>query len=189
MTKRHKNYRVQRIKYPYAHVHYRHKKPIRRKIRHRLRFLWNNIALWTHQRTTAITPAMGSPWLYVCKHKLKSNKSRHHTLKKVNRRGNATPQLNLDDILPVKISPKTGKPIKRRSLLQRNKILYKKFCESGDQEIELTLSHLCHQEACLNRLHHVYETLVANQGRSDCPADKRCYHNPRCRVAGPSCGK
>lgn len=51
---------------------------------------------------------------------------------------------------------------------------------------EKTVSHLCHNETCLNPRHVVYESLAANKGRNGCSGPNGgCTHRPRCVRKGP----
>ena len=51
---------------------------------------------------------------------------------------------------------------------------------------DATVSHLCHNEQCMNIHHMVYESLAVNKGRNGCPGpDGGCEHNIRCLRAGP----
>jgi len=49
---------------------------------------------------------------------------------------------------------------------------------------DLTVSHLCHTEGCLNPLHVVLESLQTNQGRGGCPGPGGCHHLVPCLRPG-----
>ena len=48
-----------------------------------------------------------------------------------------------------------------------------------------TVSHLCHNNACMNPDHHVLEPLDVNKGRNGCPAGQHCHHQKKCLMPGP----
>jgi len=49
-----------------------------------------------------------------------------------------------------------------------------------------TVSHLCHNPACLNPRHHCLETLADNKGRNGCPGPNAgCAHQVPCLIPGP----
>lgn len=47
-----------------------------------------------------------------------------------------------------------------------------------------TVSHLCHNPACYNPAHHVFETLEVNKGRNGCPGGPHCHHRVTCLRPG-----
>lgn len=50
---------------------------------------------------------------------------------------------------------------------------------------DMTVSHLCHWNRCLNPLHHVLESLEDNKGRNGCAGGTNCFHQERCIRPGP----
>lgn len=51
---------------------------------------------------------------------------------------------------------------------------------------ELTSSHLCHHDACVNFSHVSYEGLDYNKSRNWCFGGRYCAHKPKCLRAGRS---
>lgn len=47
------------------------------------------------------------------------------------------------------------------------------------------VSHLCHNNECMNWDHHVLELLAVNKARNGCPAGAHCHHRVRCLIPGP----
>jgi len=52
-------------------------------------------------------------------------------------------------------------------------------------EKEWTVSHLCHDNQCMNWAHHVLEPLAVNKARNGCPAGSHCHHRVKCIRPGP----
>lgn len=48
-----------------------------------------------------------------------------------------------------------------------------------------TVSHLCHNNWCMNWEHHVLEPLAVNKARNGCPGGPSCRHRTKCLVPGP----
>jgi len=48
-----------------------------------------------------------------------------------------------------------------------------------------TVSHLCHNDICVNWDHHCFEPLYVNKGRNGCPGGLHCHHQTRCIRPGP----
>jgi hypothetical protein len=57
----------------------------------------------------------------------------------------------------------------------------KEILKNGD---DLTISHLCHINWCVNPYHHVLESLEDNKGRNGCPGRSLCRHRIRCLRPG-----
>jgi hypothetical protein len=53
------------------------------------------------------------------------------------------------------------------------------------EDSNLTVSHLCHNNDCMNPDHHVLEALEVNKARNGCPAGQHCCHKVRCLMPGP----
>lgn len=51
-----------------------------------------------------------------------------------------------------------------------------------------TVSHLCHENWCLNWDHHVLEPLAWNKARNGCPGGPACRHRVKCVIPGPFSG-
>lgn len=49
----------------------------------------------------------------------------------------------------------------------------------------LTVSHLCHNNWCMNWEHHVLESLEVNKARNGCPGGPHCHHRVKCLRPGP----
>lgn len=55
------------------------------------------------------------------------------------------------------------------------------FIENDDfGNPEYTVSHLCHNELCVNKKHLAFETLQVNQSRNGCAGGPLCRHFQRC---------
>lgn len=55
------------------------------------------------------------------------------------------------------------------------------FLESPHfDDVNWTVSHLCHDSKCYRWSHHVFETLEVNKGRNGCPGGNHCHHVTRC---------
>jgi len=50
----------------------------------------------------------------------------------------------------------------------------------------VTVSHLCHRNACMNPAHMTIEPLPINKGRNGCAGGISCQHVVRCIMPGPS---
>lgn len=58
------------------------------------------------------------------------------------------------------------------------------FLIHPDFEKGLTVSHLCHDNACYNWNHHVLESLTINKSRNGCPGGPHCHHTTKCLIPG-----
>lgn len=50
---------------------------------------------------------------------------------------------------------------------------------------EYTVSHLCHDNNCMNPEHHTLELLAVNKARNGCPGGSHCHHQVKCLIPGP----
>lgn len=58
--------------------------------------------------------------------------------------------------------------------------------DPSNPELKLTLSHLCHNNACYNPDHHTVESLAVNKGRNGCAGGSKCAHKRApCLIRGP----
>lgn len=53
------------------------------------------------------------------------------------------------------------------------------------EDPDYTVSHLCHDNECMNPDHHVFEPLAVNKGRNGCPGGSHCHHKKKCLMPGP----
>ena len=72
--------------------------------------------------------------------------------------------------------------IKTRSMLWRMSF----YNDPNFDDMNYTVSHLCHNIECYNPVHHVLETLPVNKGRNGCPGGLLCRHSTPCIMPGPS---
>lgn len=56
--------------------------------------------------------------------------------------------------------------------------------EPGFDDPDMTVSHLCHHNWCMNWEHHVLEPLAVNKARNGCPGGPHCHHRVRCLIPG-----
>jgi len=54
----------------------------------------------------------------------------------------------------------------------------------GFSDSDMTVSHLCHHNWCMNWEHHVLEPLAVNKARNGCPGGPHCHHTVRCLRPG-----
>src|SRR4051812_38827279 len=60
------------------------------------------------------------------------------------------------------------------------------FLEDPEYEnVDFTVSHLCHNNRCYYWKHHVFEPLAVNKSRNGCPGGKHCHHTTKCLIPGP----
>ena len=81
-----------------------------------------------------------------------------------------------------------GKPISERDRYEYKpkaaRIFFIRDGESFFDERRI-LTHLCHNEECLNWKHILLEDFNTQRGRMGCGGGPHCHHAPRCLVPGP----
>lgn len=71
-------------------------------------------------------------------------------------------------------------PLAPRAWLFQDAWIRGKFASGED----LTVSHICHEQGCVNPWHFIVECLAYNKGRSGCLGPALCAHVPPCAKAG-----